>query len=310
MISRDRALEVAKSVEEIGIRQAAVDFNLSDESVGRYVRFARSLGDVRYNTKILTIDIETSPVVAAMWGIRKQYVSHTSIIRDWHLLTFAAKWLSNDDVVKHKLSVDEVRNEDDSRLCILAWDMLNEADIVIAHNGDRFDFKKLNSRFYKHNMIPPSSYQSIDTLKTAFSTFAHTSSKLDYLLNFKDMGGKTDNGGMSLWMSCIGHGETGCDYEIEKSMDEMLDYNVNDVVILEQHYLDVRPWIKNHPNLPLYDDINTERCKACGSDDIKWIGKAYTPANRYSEYRCNSCGHIGRSRNSELTPNKRKTLTR
>lgn len=307
MVNSDRARQVKDVFDTEGIDAASKRFSITRETVLRYVRKAK---EKPRNVKILTIDIETSPILVSTFGIRKQFISHTNIIRDWHLLTFAAKWLDSDDVITERLTAREAIDGDDERLVRLAWDLINEADILIAHNGDRFDFKKLNARFWKYDMIPPSSYQTIDTLKNSFRNFAHTSAKLDYLLKFKSMEGKTDNSGMELWMRCIGYGEIGTEAEVDEAMEEMLEYNKNDTVILEEHYLDVRPWIKNHPNVALYDDEQIERCTVCGSDDIKWDGKTYTPANRYSEYRCQNCGHVGRARLSELTPNKRKTLTR
>lgn len=307
MVSQHRVRKVKEVFENEGIESAVKKFSITRETVSRYVRRAK---EKPRHIRVLTIDIETSPLITATFGIRKQFIPHTSIIRDWHLLTFSAKWLDEDDIITERLTAKEAIEGDDKRLALLAWELMDEADILIAHNGDRFDFKKLNARFWKHDMLPPSSYQSIDTLKNSFRVFAHTSAKLDYLLEFKGMSGKTDHAGMQLWMSCIGYGERGTEAEVDESMEEMLEYNKNDVVILEEHYLDVRPWIKNHPNVALYDEENVERCSVCGSEELKWGGRAYTPANRYSEYRCLNCGHVGRARVSELTPNKRKTLTR
>ena len=42
-------------------------------------------------------------------------------------------------------------------------ELIDKADIVIAHNGDKFDLRKLNTRFLFHELGTPSSYQSIDT---------------------------------------------------------------------------------------------------------------------------------------------------
>ena len=40
-----------------------------------------------------------------------------------------------------------------------------EAHIVVAHNGQAFDIKKINSRLAVHGFDPPSQYKIIDTLE-------------------------------------------------------------------------------------------------------------------------------------------------
>ena len=37
---------------------------------------------------------------------------------------------------------------DDKALMRKLWDLMDEADIVIGHNCDSFDIKKINSRFF------------------------------------------------------------------------------------------------------------------------------------------------------------------
>ena len=79
-----------------------------------------------------------------------------------------------------------------------------------------------------------------------------------------------------------------------------------DVFILEELYVQIRPWIKGHPNMGLYlDGINVEKCGTCGSTDLDWRGKYYTPAGRYRAFRCRSCSATGRSRISDLTKEER-----
>ena len=44
---------------------------------------------------ILLLDIETSPVVAWVWGLRDQNVGLNMIKEDWYVLSWAAKWLGD-----------------------------------------------------------------------------------------------------------------------------------------------------------------------------------------------------------------------
>jgi hypothetical protein len=77
----------------------------------------------------------------------------------------------------------------------------------------------------------------------------------------------------------------------------MLKYNKKDVVILEEVYLKLRPWIKNHPNMGnLAGDMDV--CANCGSEDITLIPDKYyhTSVGKYPLFRCNKCNAISRGR--------------
>jgi len=314
VISLERAKKISESADKIGIDATAKEYDISQSSVERYVRVKNKLhGEKKKcNARILVFDIETAPDVAATFGIRKQYVSHKNLIREWHLLTFVAKWMDTGEMIRQRLTPEEALRGDDKRIAKVLWELVNEADIVIAHNGDRFDIRKMNARFWYYDFEPPNHYKSIDTYKEAMKVVGTNSHKLDYLAHFKGHGEKMDNEGMPLWKRCIGLGDDGTLEEINKAISFMLEYNEIDVEILELLYIDLRPWMKKHPNIPLYDDRTEDRCRYCGSEDIVWEdrNKYLTNANVYSGYRCLSCGAVGRSRNSMITPNKRKSITR
>ena len=56
---------------------------------------------------------------------------------------------------------------------------MDQADIVIAHNGDNFDIKAGNTRFQEHGLGAPSPYQSVDPDATYPRVFFYTSTKDD-----------------------------------------------------------------------------------------------------------------------------------
>ena len=90
----------------------------------------------------------------------------------------------------------------------------------------------------------------------------------------------------------------------------METYNRKDVTILEQVYLKLRPWIKNHPNIGLYQEDYNMVCPTCGSKHIEEDGSFYyTSANKYKIMRCNDCGAISRVRNTSYPKEKKKNLT-
>lgn len=254
------------------------------------------------SAKILLFDIETAPMKAFVWGLWDQTIHYKNgqLEADWFILSWSAKWLFDDTIISNRLTGKEVLAEDDSRIVKELWGLLNEASIVIHHNGDKFDIKKSNTRFLKHGLPPTTSYASIDTLKQVRKNFAITSNRLDYVGRFLGIGAKVDTGGFELWKKCMDGDE-----EALRLMNEYCD---GDVKLLEDIYLTIRKFIKPHPNVALFIGDNIERCPTCASDDIKWEGQYVTISNKYDTFRCNSCGSTGRSRVTSLDLEKRKSL--
>ncbi len=127
--------------------------------------------------KILIYDIETSPLETYTWGIYDQNVSVNQIKKDWHLLSFAAKWFGEKEVTYY----DQRRAKDvsnDKALLERLWRLLDESDIVITQNGKQFDQKKVYARFLFHGMLPPSPSRHIDTKQLAKRNFGFTSNSL------------------------------------------------------------------------------------------------------------------------------------
>ena len=252
--------------------------------------------------KILLLDIETAPIRAFVWSLWKQNVGINQIQNDWFILTWAAKWLFDDKVYSAKLTSSEAIRQDDKRIMKGIWEMVNEADIVITHNGEKFDNLKLNTRFIINGFEPPLPYISIDTLKCAKRQFAFSSNKQDFISHSLGTPRKLDTGGFELWEKCYAGDNV--------SLAKMEEYNIGDIYGLEGNYLKMRPWIKPHPNLSLYIlDTKQERCPTCGSEKLKEEGKSYkTSVGAYRLFRCGNCGASGRHRINEIKINEKRHL--
>ena len=295
-VSSERLHDVIEFYESNGESETLEHFNLKGSSLRRYLR--------KHNNdtapKIFLFDIETAPLRAYVWGLWQQNVDpKTQLTNDWFCLSWAGKWLFDDRVYSQRLTGDEAIEEDDTRIIHGIWGKLNEADIVIAHNGWKFDIPRLNTRFIVNGLQPPLPYEVIDTLKVAKRSFAFSSNKLDMLNKSLGLERKIETGGFELWDKCV-NGD-------EKSLRKMEKYNKGDIVALEELYLKLRPWIKSHPNLGLY--VEGEVCPTCGSEEITWKGKYRTPAGEYKTFRC-ECGAIGRSRHSETKKSLQRSVAR
>ena len=85
------------------------------------------------------------------WSLWPNFISTDAVVRDWHLLSYSAKWLFSEDTISEVLTPKEIEKEDDSRLANSIWKLLDDADIAVAYNGISFDFKRCNTRFLKNS---------------------------------------------------------------------------------------------------------------------------------------------------------------
>ena len=257
--------------------------------------------------KIALVDIETAPLEILTWGLYKQRPTHPQVIKDWCMLSWSAKWLFDPEVMGQHLGPDEAKDRRDKSILTGLWNLLDKADIVVGHNAARFDVRKANARFILNGFAPPMPYQVIDTMKQIQKVGAFPSYSLEYLLNLFNLNGKmkTEYG---LWKTCIGVGGA-TKLQQMSALGKMLRYNKQDVLILEELYLYIRPWMRSHPNLNLlHDGVGVKRCPNCGGTRLERKGEYITPMNRYDAYRCLDCGAIGRDRLSNVSKEKRESL--
>lgn len=255
----------------------------------------------KYSTpKILLLDIETTPLEAYVWqmNVWKASINDEAIISKWFMLTWSAKWLLDSNTMSMRLTGKEVLKEDDSRIVKELWKLLDEADIVIAHNGDKFDVPNINTRFIVSGLSPTKPYQTIDTLLIARKQFGFTHNSLNALAKQFGLPLKIDTD-FSLWVRCKNGSND--------ALTEMETYNKRDVEVLEEVYLKLRPWIKSHPNVGLYMETEEEVCPNCGSTHLVSTGFYYTQTGKYESLRCD-CGAICRRRYSVLDKDKRASL--
>ena len=265
-----------KSVRDICSELDSAGFMRTYKSVTRKIESMgwtrpTDLSDLTVLPKILLFDIETTPMPVWVWDFGKQYVPPTNLVKDndgnqkvWYVLSWAAKWLYDDNVISDIVSPEEAVSRDDSRVLSSIWKLLDEADIVIAHNGDRFDLRKLKARFLANNIMPPMPYKTVDTLKVARKEFALSSNKQDYITKLLGVQEKLDTD-FQLWLDCM-NGDT-------EALKRMERYNKHDVIGLEQMYLKLRPYITSHPNIAIMMEENV--CSSCGSDSLTSVGKYY-----------------------------------
>ena len=241
--------------------------------------------------RVLLYDIETAPIIATVW--QKYEANMVWSVQDWYMLCFAYKWL--DEKKTYIVSQDDFKgykagSPDDSKVVKRMWELFNEADVVIAHNGNSFDQKKVQARMVIQGLDSPTFYQQIDTKLVAKRSFNFTSNKLDDLGEYFGLGKKhkTD---ASLWRGCMAGDK--------KSWAYMKKYNIQDVKLLEGVYLKMRPWDNQHPNLATISD-RPDACKFCGENKGFWgAGMKHTKTQSYPVFMCKNCRGKNPSKSAE-----------
>lgn len=217
--------------------------------------------------KILIYDIETSPNIGWFWRAGyKLNISPDNIIKERAIICISYKWLGEKQV--YNLSWDD--QQDDKFLIEQFIEVLNEADLIVAHNGDNFDLKWIKTRAIKHGLKMLINYPQFDTLKVAKKKFNFNSNRLDYITKYLGFEGKIKTE-IGLWKDIFLR-------NCPKAMNKMLTYCDEDVRQLEKVYKVLMGWetpkfhlgvmqgktkmtspISGSKNLELVKDVTTNR---------------------------------------------------
>lgn len=241
--------------------------------------------------RVLFFDIETAPLLAHLWQAKTEYVAYDFLVQDFSFLSWSAKWRGEDWIYSDVVTPEEALVQDDSRIVVSLAELIREADVIVAHNGDSFDIPKLNARLLVLGVEPIGPKQSIDTKTLSARNFKLAYNKLDYLGEKLVGENKIDTGGFDLWLRCI-HGDA-------DALADMVTYNEQDVILLEKVFERLLPYVKNLPRLvePEYD--GQVACPFCGGEHLTKRGTKRTPSGTYQQYQCEDCRRYSRSRTSE-----------
>lgn len=236
--------------------------------------------------KILIYDVETAPTLAYVWRMWKENISPNQIVEHGRVLCWAAKWYGDDEV----LWMDSRHEEDEAEMLSHLHALIDEADAVVTYNGNNFDIPVVNTQFLLNGFPPPAPNKSIDLYRTVKSRFRFAHNRMDSVCEALGLGRKEETGGFDLWARCL---NAITDHE---AWDQMVQYNIQDVAMTEELYDVLRPWIKGHPNVALFNGEDDMVCPTCGSDALQKRGTSKTTTMTYQRYQCQDCGTWSRTR--------------
>lgn len=230
------------------------------------------------NMKILYIDIETTPNIGQVWDLWNQNISLKQLVDVTEMFCFAYKWSWQDEVTFVK---DSGQN-----MAIRAWNLLDEADVVVHYYGSKFDIPHLNREWALRGFPPPRPFKQVDLKNAVAKRFKFPSNKLQHVSEAFGLIGKVDHEGQELWIKCMAG--------VPEAWKKMEEYNKQDVVLLEELYEILLPWLPDHPHRWLYDGEGG--CPRCGADGqhLEDVGYAYTKLSKFDQYQCSNCNSFFR----------------
>lgn len=244
--------------------------------------------------KIIVWDIETAPMKTYSFNFYYN-TNQDMIIQEDSLICFAYKELGKKGTKVISVGGDPDRYKknpyDDTFVVKELHKVLSDADAIIHHYGDKFDRKRANDFFIKHGLPPLHEVVQIDTHKIAKKHFHFKSNKLDYIGEFLGVGRKIKTS-FRLWKDCM-EGDL-------KALKQMEKYNKQDVELLEDVYLKLRPFTPAKLNLAAFYEVD-HICPACGSDKTRKDGFKYMRAGKKQRYSCRGCGHMFTDKVTEHT---------
>lgn len=241
--------------------------------------------------RVLLYDIENSAIKAWVWGCYQTDV--IKIVEPWFMLSFAYQWLDEDEA--HVRCLRDYKgyrsNPKDDRLLITElWELMNEADVTVSHNGNRHDTPKAMSRFAYWGLGPPDRPKPVDTYQILKREMKLEKNSLDHAAEYFGVGNKLPNTGFSMWERVTEGTDKFTKREVDDAWDMMCKYNLHDVnPLLLGVYKALRPYARSHPNLTHF--TRAEACPVCQSPKLQKTGFAYVTAGKKQRFTCQSCGH-------------------
>lgn len=206
-----------------------------------------------------------------------------------YILCMAWKHLGESKV--HCISIDQTASfakdpTSDKLLVQAAAKALADSDIVVGWYSSRFDWPFLQSRLLTHGLpsMPPTPH--VDLWRTAKYQMKLNSNRLASVSEFLGLEEKTPIRSREWIRAMSGH---------RKSIKYVIDHCKQDIVVLEQAYLRMRPVIKGHPNVNVATG-KQDACPICGQARLQSRGYLIATVNKTQRFHCQACGGWSRGK--------------
>lgn len=235
------------------------------------------------------LDIETSPMIVESWGLWKQNHSYKSIRQHRSILCAVWKRRGN-DYVEYTDQIKFKPNEiDDTEVCNNLYHALQDTDVLVMHNGNKFDLPIIRAHLIHRGFPPLPPIKVIDTLTLVRKYFKFVSNRLDDVGEFLGVGRKIPTN-YELWQRVMA-GE-------KAAIEEMSKYCIQDVLLLEDVFDVIEPYLVNEVKR---NQILTpeDPCPHCGTVEKQSRGWGYNLATKYRRFQCMGCHSWLRGKNEK-----------
>lgn len=208
-------------------------------------------------------------------------------------VVFGYKWLG--DRRAQALSILDYPGKhihDDTNLLKALHGIMEQADLIVAHYGQKFDRPFLESRLIRVGLTPIPNTRQADTCLIARHKLKLSSNRLDNLAKFlgcKNRKMSKGDGWPNWWMEAL-RGD-------KQAIKKMAAYCIGDVECLEEIFLRMRSIIPGKYLLDMSIDKPKPACSGCG-EKTQYRGYYFSEKKKYRRYSCTACGRWGRSSKS------------
>lgn len=226
-------------------------------------------------TRILCIDVETRPMESRHWGLWGQNIAISQIQRPDGMLCFAGQFVG-----ERKVHFASQWGDGERGMARYAHRLMDEADVIMGWNSDRFDIPWLQRVIAEQKIHEPSPFKRFDLMKKVKKKFRLPSYKLQFVAQWLGVGSKLRTGGMDLWDDVLAGDD--------KALDKMRRYNIQDTRLTGDVYaeLKARGWVSAPLNHSILDG---HVCSHCASENVQARGPYYSATRCYQRWFCKDC---------------------
>lgn len=244
--------------------------------------------------RIILFDLETLPNLGEALKVWPQLSNYPGLtLRATITSVICAGWKVYQDKKTHCINAWDFNRwnrdkNDDYSVVTEIHKVLQDADAVVTHNGKKFDWKFLQTRFLKYKLSPLDKIPHIDTRELASRNLFSFNNRLGYLGEQFVNDKKLDHEGWELWVKVHKRDP--------KAMKTMTKYCKQDVILLEKMFEILKPFATSIPNHNLWnsDENPIKLCPNCGSDKVRLLGWRHTKTQSYRRLQCFECKSFSR----------------
>lgn len=126
---------------------------------------------------------------------------------------------------------------DDKELVKQVNQLVREHDVIVAHNGSRFDIPMLRTRALRWKLKPLKDVKLVDPCSIAFRKFKLASNRLDRIADYAGIEAEKTPVRMSVWADAMLNGS-------KRAMDYIVEHCEADIRVLSAVLEVVKPFIK------------------------------------------------------------------